>query len=62
MELEIRRINGIDNINNSDKDDQHCFKWQTTRAVFPPKEKPGQKKNIVNGKLREQARKKLSKD
>ena len=47
--------NGINIINNSD--DRQCFKWQTTRAVFPPKEKPRQRINIVNEKLREQAEK-----
>lgn len=57
MKLEMRRQNGMDNINNSEDDDQHCAMWAATRAMFPPKEKPTQRDNVVTKKLREQSQK-----
>ena len=58
MELEIRRENGIDNINNSrDDTDCYCSKYSVARAEFPPAKKPERKRNIVTEKLREQTEK-----
>ena len=49
------RRNAIDNVDNSKGNDQHCFKWAVTRAMFPPANKPKQKDNVVTKKLRKQA-------
>lgn len=57
MRLELKRKNGIDNINNSKDDDKYCSKYSVARAEFPPKEKPRQKDNVVTKKLREQTEK-----
>ena len=55
-ELELRRENGIDNIdNNRDGNDCYCSKYSVARAEFPPAKKPKQKENVVTKKLREQA-------
>ena len=58
MRLELKRQNGIDNINNSKDDNDHYYsKYAVARAQFPPKEKPRQKDNVFTKKLREQAEK-----
>ena len=58
MELELRRKNGIDNIDNSrDDNDCYCSKYSVARAEFPPAKKPKQKENVVTKKLREQTEK-----
>ena len=54
-ELEERRENGIDNIDNSKGGCQQCYKWSQTRNKFRPKKKPRKKKNVVTKKLREQS-------
>ena len=58
MELELRRENGIDNIDNSrDDTDCYCSKYSVARAEFLPTKKPEQKRNVVTKRLREQTEK-----
>ena len=53
---EIDTLNGaVDNVDNSKGDDQQCFKWAVTRAMFRPAKKPQQRDNVVTKKLRKQA-------
>ena len=53
---EIATLNGaVDNVDNSKGDDQQCFKWAVTRAMFRPAKKPQQRDNVVTKKLRKQA-------
>ena len=56
-ELEERRENGIDNIDNSKGGCQKCFMWAETRNRFRPKRKPDKRKNFVTKKLIEQSKK-----
>ena len=56
-ELEERRENGIDNIDNSKGGCQQCYKWSQTRNKFRPKKKPRKEKNVVTKKLRKQSEK-----
>ena len=50
-ELEGRRENGIDNIDNRKGNDQCCFVWAQTRSMFPPAKKPKKERNIVRKNL-----------
>ena len=45
------RKGAIDNVDNSKDDDQQCFKWATTRAMFSV----ARRGNVLTKKLREQA-------
>ena len=55
---EIAARNGaIDNVDNSKDDNEECFKWAVTHAMFPPAKKPKQKDNVVTKRLRKQAEK-----
>ena len=58
MELELRRENGIDNIDNSrDDTDCYCSKYSVARAEFPPAKKLRPERNVVTKRLREQTEK-----
>ena len=55
---EISSRNGaVDNVDNSKGNDQRCFKWAVTRAMFRPARKPKQKDNVVTKNFRKQAEK-----
>ena len=56
-ELEERRENGIDNIDNRNGDDKQCYKWAQTRSKFWLKKKPRKEKTVVTKKLRKQSEK-----
>ena len=49
------RRNAVDNVDNSKGDDQQCFKWAVTRAMFLPAKKPQQRDNVVTKNFRKQA-------
>ena len=53
MELQIRRENGIVNVNNSENDDEQCFKWAVTRFLNPIARKRGAE--TLSKKLRDQS-------
>ena len=53
---EIVNFNGaVDNVDNNRGNDQQCFNWAITRAVFPVARKPKLGGNVVTAKLRKQA-------